>query len=297
MLSPKPWKWDAIVRLLIGAFVCLGLGPIVVSALHYAAPSGRSHAVFLALSGAGFVLLIISLIVLSSQWSQEDPLRQLLILLACLSGGLSFAAWSQKIARLPDESRSGEQMVVAEAAVLLFFVGFLRARRVKWSEAFGFKNNRRHAIMAGMAVACIFLPVAEGLKWGSYHLMTNLRLEPQEQEVVRALRVTDAWSNRLVLGLLALFLAPVVEELLFRGMLYPAIKQAGFPRLAIWGVSLLFALVHANLFTFVPLFVLAILLTLLYEHTDNLLAPITTHALFNALNFGILYLLEKPIAR
>ena len=48
-------------------------------------------------------------------------------------------------------------------------------------------------------------------------------------------------------------LAPVAEELLFRGILYPAIKQAGFPRLALWGTSLLFAAMHMNLVTFVPL--------------------------------------------
>jgi membrane protease YdiL (CAAX protease family) len=89
----------------------------------------------------------------------------------------------------------------------------------------------------------------------------------------------------------------VVEEIFFRGMLYPAIKQAGFPRLAIWGVSLLFALVHFNLVSFIPLFVLAILLTALYEYTDNLLAPISAHALFNALNFAMLYLFEKQFGK
>jgi len=297
MLSEKPWTWDTIARLVVGAIVCLFLGSIVVSCLHYAGPGGRIYGAFLALAGAGFVLLMISLVVISRPWPLEDVFRLLLILLACLSAGLSFAAWAQKMANLPDEGRSGEQMVIAEATVLLFFIGFLRVRRVRWSDAFGIKNNRRHAVLAGIALACIFLPVAEGLQWGSFHLMTSLRLEPQEQEAVRALRVTNTWTNRFVLGLLALFLAPVVEEIFFRGMLYPAIKQSGFPRVAIWGVSLLFALLHFNLVSFVPLFFLAILLTLLYEHTDNLLAPIAAHALFNALNFGMLYLIEKQIAR
>ncbi len=40
---------------------------------------------------------------------------------------------------------------------------------------------------------------------------------------------------------------------------------------------------HAH---FVPLFALALALTWLYERTDNLLAPITAHALFNAANFS-----------
>jgi membrane protease YdiL (CAAX protease family) len=44
-----------------------------------------------------------------------------------------------------------------------------------------------------------------------------------------------------------------------------------------------------NLVTFVPLLVLALALTLVYEKTGNLLAPITTHAMFNALNFAMLW--------
>jgi CAAX protease family protein len=92
-------------------------------------------------------------------------------------------------------------------------------------------------------------------------------------------------------------LAPVAEEMLFRGILYPAVKQAGFPRLALWGTALLFAAVHQNLVTFVPLTVLALALAWLYERTDNLWAPITAHAMFNAMNFVILYSTLGPLTR
>jgi membrane protease YdiL (CAAX protease family) len=84
----------------------------------------------------------------------------------------------------------------------------------------------------------------------------------------------------------------VAEEVLFRGILYPAIKQAGHPRVALWGTALLFAAVHMNLVTFLPLAVLALVLTALYERTNNLLAPITAHVLFNALNFVTLLVLQ-----
>jgi membrane protease YdiL (CAAX protease family) len=39
---------------------------------------------------------------------------------------------------------------------------------------------------------------------------------------------------------------------------------------------------------FVPLLFMAVILTFLYETTENLLAPIVTHALFNATNFALL---------
>ena len=78
--------------------------------------------------------------------------------------------------------------------------------------------------------------------------------------------------------------------MLFRGILYPTIKQAGFPKLSLWLTSLAFAAIHLNAVTFLPLLVLSLLLTFLYEKTNNLLAPITTHAVFNAVQFVWLYL-------
>ena len=64
--------------------------------------------------------------------------------------------------------------------------------------------------------------------------------------------------------------------------------------MALWGTSLLFALTHANAMTFVPLTFLAVVLVLLYEATDNLLAPILTHSLFNAANFVFLVNSHPP---
>ena len=72
-----------------------------------------------------------------------------------------------------------------------------------------------------------------------------------------------------------------------------AIKQAGHPRIALWGASLAFAAIHVNLATFLPLLLLALILTWLYETTGNLLAPIAAHSLFNTMNFVLLYVAES----
>ena len=98
------------------------------------------------------------------------------------------------------------------------------------------------------------------------------------------------------MGTATILLAPVAEEMFFRGILYPAIKQAGFPRLALWGTSVVFAAIHLTPVIFLPLLVLALLLVWLYEKTNNLLAPIAAHSLFNGLNFALVYLWEKRLA-
>ena len=96
----------------------------------------------------------------------------------------------------------------------------------------------------------------------------------------------------MVLGIITIGLAPFAEEVLFRGILYPWIKQLGFPRLALWSTSLLFAAIHLSPVSFVPLAALALGLAILYERTNNLLASIAAHALFNGFNFTLLYLFQ-----
>jgi membrane protease YdiL (CAAX protease family) len=78
-------------------------------------------------------------------------------------------------------------------------------------------------------------------------------------------------------------------------MLYPLVKQLGRPRLAWFGVSFLFALIHWDAAAFVALFLLALALTWLYEKTDNLLVPITAHAFFNAVNLILLCFFQSEL--
>jgi hypothetical protein len=134
--------------------------------------------------------------------------------------------------------------------------------------------------------------VALGLQQVSAVVLTKLGWPPEDQMAVTLLANTKSWWMRIYLGVFAVALAPVAEEFIFRGMLYPFVKQLGWPRLAWIGVSFAFALIHDDAATFVPLFVLALALTWLYERTDNLLAPITAHSLFNAANLVILALVK-----
>ena len=59
--------------------------------------------------------------------------------------------------------------------------------------------------------------------------------------------------------------------------------------MAVIGTALLFALFHVNLLTFASLTAGALVRSALYEFTDNLLAPIIAHAVFNASNLIMLF--------
>ena len=301
MLSAKPWKAEAIIRLVLSVMVCVYAGSVLVSAGRYAPAGGKAGPwLFYPLAGVTAVCLVATLILIGRPWPVEVLGRRMLALLVCAYGGLFLGAWVQRLVGENAAEASIWRMVLAtlcfQGAGLFLIARFLRQQQSTLTEGFGLLNRPRQAVLLGLVVALIFLPVGWGLQQASALVMTHLphfKLEPQEQLPVHALRVSGSWGGRLAFGAAAILLVPVTEEMLFRGILYPAVKQFGYPRLALWSTSLLFAAIHMNAVTFVPLATLALVLTMLYERTDNLLAPITTHVLFNALNFATLLVLQQ----
>jgi membrane protease YdiL (CAAX protease family) len=176
-----------------------------------------------------------------------------------------------------------------QGATWLLIPFFLRQHQVGWSAAFGFRGpSLKHALLTAVGFIAVVLPVVLLLQDVSIHALEKLGWPTEDEAAVKLF--TDAKSAWTIvyLGVFAVVIAPVAEEFIFRGMLFPFIKQLGWPKLAWFGASFLFALIHLNAPTFVPLFVFALALTWLYERTDNLIAPITAHALFNATNLAVL---------
>jgi membrane protease YdiL (CAAX protease family) len=146
------------------------------------------------------------------------------------------------------------------------------------------------ALFFGVLVSALILPVGLSLNELSVRILKYVGTEPLLQEPVRMMKEATSLVQLGLHGLSAIIFAPIVEEIIFRGVLYPTVKKYFTPKAALWSVSLLFALVHLNRATILPLTVLAIFLTFLYETTRNLIAPIVAHSLFNAANFVLLLL-------
>ena len=101
------------------------------------------------------------------------------------------------------------------------------------------------------------------------------------QEAVRMLRESESIALKLGIAFSAVIVAPVAEEILFRGFMYPSIKRFSDRFFAAAITSLFFAFIHFNAGSLAPLFVLAMVLTIAYEVTGCLLVPIGIHAAFN----------------
>jgi len=100
-------------------------------------------------------------------------------------------------------------------------------------------------------------------------------------------------KHRAAVVFLAVIVAPVAEEVLFRGYIYGVIRRYGGRVPALLTSSLLFAAIHVHLPSLLGLGILAVILCLLYERTGSLWAPITMHAAFNASTIVLLILLPE----
>jgi membrane protease YdiL (CAAX protease family) len=298
-LSEKPWKTDAVARLVVSVIISCLAGAIVAMTVRYlGAPHRPSVPSFLAFSGGAFACLVGALVVLLRPWPFENFIYKLLILLLCVYGGF-FLMWlaDRMVVEKDEIENSMVNMLIGvlalQGAALVLVHFFLREHQVAWAEGFGFGHDRTQAIRMGIIVGLVALPLTWGLQIVSTLVLQALTFHPEQQEAVQILRNTEGWLDRLVLAVVTIIIAPLGEEILFRGILYPFIKRLGYPRVALWFTALLFAAIHLNLATFVPLTFLAIVLIWLYEYTGNLLACIITHSLFNAANFIALYLYQR----
>ncbi len=144
------------------------------------------------------------------------------------------------------------------------------------------------AVYAFLAV----LPVLYGgtLVW--IQLLELVGITPEHQDVVETFRDAD---SPLVIGgmiFLVVVLAPISEEIIFRGCLYRFLKSY----LPVWGSiaisSILFSLMHQNSMGLLTLALLGALLCVVYERTGSLKVPILLHAVFN-LNTVILIFMQN----
>lgn len=76
-------------------------------------------------------------------------------------------------------------------------------------------------------------------------------------------------------------LAPIAEELIFRGLIYRYLRKRFGVLAAISVSSLVFAVVHFNFDSAIYYFIIGVVLSVVFERTKNLYASICLHALFN----------------
>jgi membrane protease YdiL (CAAX protease family) len=205
-------------------------------------------------------------------------------------------------------------MVFVQGAAITLVLLLLFKHRLRWRDAFGGLGEPAWTVAMPVLLGTLFILPAFGLHFLSQLIMEQLLMAAHRFEHVQlleyiskliiyvigdgptpqhAVQMVSAASNHAEIALQVIsvvLLAPVAEELLFRGIIYTSLKEAGHPVGAVLVSSLIFGAVHGSLALMLPLTVLAVVLVWLYEKTGSIIAPIIMHATFNAINFALIKL-------
>lgn len=132
------------------------------------------------------------------------------------------------------------------------------------------RDRLRFGVMAAGSLALAFAAGQTLSQWVTTHAGNG----PGDSSASDA----DPWLLSLALYLL---LAPVAEELVFRGLLYPLLLQLTGVPVAVLLSTTVFSLLHGDPAQIVAVVPLSIVLALLYERTGSILIVITAHLAFN----------------
>ena len=155
--------------------------------------------------------------------------------------------------------------------------------------------------IAPVTVLCMWALFAGLYQIGYMDLMDKLGVEKVQESVT----MFQTEQNPVLIGMMALaagLFAPVCEEVVFRGYLYPVAKKFSGPWVAALCSALVFSAAHGSMAALFPLFIFGLVLVALYEWTGSIWAPISVHFLFNAATVAIqlgqkYYGLEQTVAQ
>lgn len=180
-------------------------------------------------------------------------------------------------------------LTALEAVALIggvYFFG-LRRKGFDW-EAVGIRPTSTNWYLIAFVATIIIIPIA-GLITIAFYFAAGQSLENPQLDFLlpEGLSTIDA----LVMLVLAGFIAPLGEELLFRGVIYTVFRE----RWGIWlGVllsSLLFAIIHGDIAVGITGFLLGIVAAIVFELSGSLWTAVLVHAINNSLKIGLLYIL------
>lgn len=152
------------------------------------------------------------------------------------------------------------------------------------------RPDRRDVVIAAFGFVALLVVFV-----GANELLARLGLEAAQNELVEAGRSSPVVF--LVLIPLSFLLVGPGEELLFRGVIQRRLTDALGTASGVSIASAIFAAIHApgltgpgTVVSIAVVFALALVLGVLYEHTDTLVVPAVVHGAYNAVQFALAYL-------
>ena len=210
-----------------------------------------------------------------ASWSAADTWLGLALLLIIVAGYL-FALSQLE----PTQSTSILYVATFEFLLLIPVAVIFVWRRVSWQEL-GFKrfNANQLTLGCGLLVGVYMIVIINNL------VMISLGVTTQADVISEILGEINA---PYLFAFITAIVAPITEELFFRGFLFKGLREKYGWVNALMFSSMIFALFHGQLATLLPTFLLGALFSYMYQRTESVYPGMFLHFTVNAMGALVL---------
>jgi membrane protease YdiL (CAAX protease family) len=184
------------------------------------------------------------------------------------------------------------ETLLFQIVTIATIASMMMSKRTSWREGFGIESeNLGRNIRTGVFFYVAMMPVFVLFSLSYILLLNHFGIEVEKQEILIMLMSPGLppWVQACLI-ILAVLAAPVIEELAFRGIMFPALARRMPAMAAICLTSLVFASLHFEIQLIGPLFLIAVAFSLAYLYSGSIIVPMVMHLLFNGVTLAILFL-------
>jgi len=181
------------------------------------------------------------------------------------------------------------------AAQLGMLAGVLLHRRSVTAPPLAAERSRRGVLASGVATFLVSIPLLLATAHTWEFLLKLAGLPAERQDLIGMFAEVDSPVLLTIMITLAVLIAPLTEELVFRAGVFRYLRTRIPRSLALLLPAVVFALLHVNWHTLqglasvAPLVVLAVVFSLAYERTGRIETAIVAHACFNLNTLFIIF--------
>jgi hypothetical protein len=172
--------------------------------------------------------------------------------------------------------------LVADAVALVGIPLWLLGGRIAGVRALGLRKPSWSVVgwgIAGLALSYVALGIYVGL-------VAVIGID--ELEPVSAIDDDSIFRNAYLVaitGIVVVFVAPIAEEIFFRGFLIGGIARRWSLIPAVVVSAAVFAAIHVDVGSLIPFAIIGVIFAFIYLRSGNLLSSVVAHTLFNTIAF------------
>ena len=230
---------------------------------------------------------------------ESKPFVKLMMLICIFMVFTSITSFILSIAPLPSlASQALSQIIMFGMAPLLWSLMFEGSayKSIDFQ-----KRNIKYYLLIAIGLLIVSMPLIDGINiWNnSWHFQGEEQFRLMEENAQRVMEkfMQDTSTTKLILNIIVLALIPaLLEEYFFRyAMQTTMIKLFKNNFIGILFTSIIFSLIHFQLFSFIPRVIMGMFLGYLYVLSRNIIVPIIYHFFNNIIIVMGYYLFNTKI--